>query len=179
LYQQKFKDTVLQVRRPGGGVTRPYDDELIPPAPETNTRPGVKTSLFEGDFPWVPQLDGMAPSKTGQSPTIDPNVGPKDRNFCVLFSGFLQAPADGTYTLSLAADSGALLRIHDATTIDADFGYSSGREISATIRLKAGKHLFRLYYRHHSGRAPQLSLRWQGPGFDMQTIPAAVFSHAK
>src|SRR5207248_11632515 len=27
--QQQFKDTVLRVRRPGGGVKRPYDNELV------------------------------------------------------------------------------------------------------------------------------------------------------
>ena len=52
----------------------------------------------------------------------------------------LVAPADGDYTFYLSTDTGALLRIHDATVIDADYGYVGGKEVSGMIKLKAGLH---------------------------------------
>ena len=156
-------------------MKRPYDYELIPPSAEKSPRAGLTYRRYDGDFPWTPLADAMKPSAKGQTPTPDPSAGPKDRPFALLFTGFLNAPADGTYTLSLATETGALLRVHDAIVIDADFGYPAGKEITETIRLKAGRHPFRLYYLHRTGRDAQLTLRWSGPGFAMQPIPATAF----
>ena len=175
--QRQFKDTVLRLRRPGGGVARPYDDVPIPAAEPKTAQPGVHYAVYTGTVPWAPQFDGLTPSTTGESPMPDPAAGPKGRPFSMLITGFLKAPADGEYTLILAADTEALLRIHEATVIDADFGYVAGREISETIRLKAGMHPFRLAYTHRGNGAPMLDLRWKGPGIEAQPIPAAAFSH--
>ncbi|MGA2496260.1 MAG: sulfatase-like hydrolase/transferase [Tepidisphaeraceae bacterium] len=173
--QQQFHDTVLRVRRPGGATTRPYDTELVPPVAVAAVKPGITWQSFSGTFPWVPQFDAMTPASSGQSDRPDPAVSPRDTG--LLFSGYLQVPADGKYTFSLATDSGALLRIHEATVIDADFGYKPGQEISESILLKAGHHPFRLYYVHRPGGTPALSLQWSGPGIDKQPVPATVFCH--
>ena len=97
----------------------------------------------------------------------------------MLITGFLHVPIDGVYTLTLATDTGAVLRLHEATVIDADFGYTGGKEISESIRLKAGKHPIRLYYVHHAGRVPQLDMQWNGPSIESQPIPASAFSSSE
>ena len=74
--------------------------------------------------------------------------------------------------------TGALLRIHEATVIDADFGYAGGQERSGGIRLQAGLHPFRLYYVHGTQGAPSLKISWSGPGLTKETIPDAVFQRA-
>ena len=173
--QQQFKDTALRVRRPGGGVIRPYDEELVPPVSGLATKPGVTWQAFTGAFPWVPQLDAMTPASTGQADRPDIAVRPRDNNCGLLFSGYLQIPADGKYTFSLATDTGALLRIHEATVIDADFGYKRGTELSESILLKAGKHPLRLYYVRRAEGTPSLSLQWSGPGIEKQPVPASAF----
>jgi hypothetical protein len=74
-----------------------------------------------------------------------------------------------------------LLRVHEATVIDADFGYVSGSEKSGIIRLKSGKHPFRLYYVGsdlNTGKTPgALKLAWSGPGIAKQTVPAQALVH--
>ena len=102
-------------------------------------------------------------------------VRPGDNNIGLLFTGYVIAPVDGDYTLYLSADTGALLRIHDATVIDADYGYVGGTEVSGTIKLKAGLHPFRLYYARGATGAPALSFSWSGPGFPKQAIPDSAF----
>jgi len=92
------------------------------------------------------------------------------------FTGYIQAPVDGDYTFSLSTDAGALLRIHDATVINADFGYRAGSKVSGSIKLKMGMHAFRLYYsRQDSSLPPELKASWQGPGFSEEPISKAIF----
>jgi hypothetical protein len=69
-------------------------------------------------------------------------------------------------------------RIHDATVIDADFGYSGGKEVSGSIRLQAGLHPFQLYYVNRSKKTLSLKFSWSGPGIPKEAIPNNVFRHA-
>ncbi len=175
--QQQMKDTVLRLRRPDSGAVRPYDQELVPSVTVRSTEPGVQWAAYEGIFPWVPELTTLKPSSTGV--TNHPTVGVRalDNNVGLLFTGYLNVPEDGDYTLYLTADTGALLRIHEATVIDADFGYVGNTKKSGTIRLRAGRHPFRLYYARKAKGVPILDFAWSGPGFEMQRVPDKAFSH--
>jgi hypothetical protein len=86
-------------------------------------------------------------------------------------------PADGTYTFYLTADSRAFLRIHDASVLDADFGYLGGTEVSASINLMAGRHGFRLSYARGTGGTPALSLQWSSASITKQAIPTNALLH--
>jgi hypothetical protein len=97
----------------------------------------------------------------------------------ILYSGYINAPRDGEYSFYLNAEGKALMRVHEATVIDADFGYTSGSEKSGAIRLKSGKHPFRLYYVRPGVRAKTgssaLKLAWSGPGIVKQAMPEEAF----
>ncbi len=173
--QQQMKDAVLRLRRPNASASRPYDSELIPPLTPFPTTNGVTWHAYAQAFPWVPKLDDLTPSSGGTLPRPGLSVRPRDNDFGLLFSGYVNAPADGDYTIFLNVDAGALLRIHEATVIDSDFGHVGGTEDSGTVRLKAGKHPFRLYYRRAASGTPALSLQWSGPGFTRQVIPDSAF----
>jgi hypothetical protein len=129
----------------------------------------------------VARLDDLTASTHGiqSSPiVVVPAVlrpGSRPHDFGMLFSGYLKVPADGEYTFHLKADTGALLRMHDATVIDADFGYEPGREKTGAIRLQAGLHSFRLYYAHRGSAAPGLALQWSRPSSPKEDIPADAF----
>jgi arylsulfatase A-like enzyme len=176
--QQKMKDRVLELHRPDPTAPRPYDNELIPAILVPSTKPGVEWSAYKSVFPWVPELTAEAPSSSGKidRPTLE--VSPRDVNFALLFKGYVVAPADGDYRFSISTDTGALLRIHDTTVIDADYGYSSETPISGGIKLMAGLHPFRLYYVRRAGPgAPDLLFRWSGPGFSTERLPKTAFRH--
>lgn len=171
--QQRMKDRVLQVRRPGGGVSRPYDSENIPPITVTNTIAGLDYRAFEGTYPWVPDFTPLTATASGSCSGIDLAGRTRNDQIGLLYTGYLNVPADGTYTIYLTTDSRAFLRLHDASIIDADFGYTGGVERSASVNLKAGKHPLRLGYVRGAGGTPSLSLQWSGPGISKQSIPAA------
>lgn len=172
--ERQMKTLALQVRRANDSAPRPYDHELVPAVSATVTN-GVEWRAYEGSFPWVPDFELLPPVARGTEQRPDLNPRPRDHDIGMLFKGYFIIPQDGDYTFHLEADGGALLRIHDATVIDADFGYAGGEERSGGIRLQAGLHPFRLYYVPGSKGAPSLKISWNGPGITKETIPDAVF----
>jgi len=176
--EHQMKQLVLQVRRPDSDAPRPYDNELVPALSGIPVTNEVEWRAYEGAYPWVPDFETLAPVAQGISAGPDLQKRTRDDNIGLFFTGFLNIPKDGNYTFSLAADTGALLRIHDATVIDADFGYVSGTQASGSIRLQAGLHPFRLYYARRSKGKPELKWSWSGPGMVKELIPASAFDRA-
>ena len=171
--QQQLKERVLQVRRPGGGVTRPYDNALVPAVrADTLLSNQVNFAVSEGHWPWLPDLDTLVPRKIGLVAGLDLGVRSRDTDYGIRFSGYFLAPADGQYTFYLTSDAGAQLRLHEALVIDDDFNHD-GSEVAASIRLQAGLHPLRLFYRHQAGPA-RLRLEYSGPGFQRQPVPLAA-----
>jgi hypothetical protein len=176
--QKRFKETAMQSRRPDPGAKRPYDKELVPSVTSASGEAGVTWKRYDGAFPWTPQFDAMQATSSGRGerPSVEGLEAGKD--FGMFFTGFIDAPADGSYTLSITSDGGTLLRLHEATVVDGDFGHRAGQEVSSSILLKKGKHPFRLYYTHRAGPAALLKLEWAGPGVEKQAIPTGAFSQA-
>lgn len=178
--QQQMKDRVLQSRMPDRSAPRPYDHALVPPAQESPVVPGIEWRSFAQSFPWVPELAAMTPTTRGVTELPALEVRPSDKDFGLLFIGYLKVPADGDYTFYLSADTRALLRLHAAAVLDADFGYgfTQPTELSARLPLQAGLHPVRLYYASGTSGTPRLNLSWSGPGIDKQPIPASAYFHS-
>jgi hypothetical protein len=121
-------------------------------ANEPEKKSGVARSLFKGEWPWLPDFRTLTPdAKTvSQTVTLPAQIG--DKPFGVAFEGFLQIPADGDYIFSVDADGGAMFFVHDIRVIDEPRNPADG-EVTGRVRLKAGWHPVRLYYRHISGEA--------------------------
>ena len=174
--QSELAARVARVRRAGGGVTRVYDSVQIPPVTVSPVTPGLRFSAYEGAFPWVPDFANMVPTASGETTGLEVSVRTRDSDIGLAFEGYLNVPADGTYTFYLDTDTGAFVRLHDAQLIDADFGYTAGGERSSgTVPLEAGLHPIRIHYRHASAASHSLTLRWEGPGISRQVVPAARF----
>ncbi|MBT5170167.1 MAG: hypothetical protein HOL92_17060 [Opitutales bacterium] len=173
--QQRMKDRSLQLRRPNMDNRRPYDDELVPAVDAASTRPGARWLGYEGAFPWVPKFWDESPQQMGGVTQLKGDVGPG--NGAVVFTGYLTVPSDGEYAFSLTTDSGAIMRIHDAIIIDADFGYEGGKEVSASVKLEAGLHPFTLSVLKNSTASSALDVQWRGPSLSKQAISIDYLSH--
>lgn len=173
--EQQFKQTVLRIRRPNSSASRPYDSEPVPSITTSAITSGVNWAAYANSSAWVPKLDVLTPETSGTDAL--PNVAdlPRKDNVAMLCSGYIKIPTDGAYTFYVNADSGALLRIHDATVIDADYGYASGTEATGSINLKAGIHPYRLYYARQTGGTPLLALGWSSTSIVKQAVPATAF----
>jgi hypothetical protein len=167
-----------QVRRTDPNVPRPYDS--VPAAAvavNTKTDGMLDYALYKGAWPWVPDFDTLRPAATGKSAGLDLSILPPQREAGLSFKGFVNAPVEGEYTFWLQCDSGAELWLHEVHLIDDDFAHD-GSEVKGSIRLAAGLHPFRLFYRHKQGVA-KLVLQYSGPGLEKQIVPSAAFSSAR
>jgi len=170
--QERMKARVLEVRQPDSSATRPYDSAFVPMVGIPLT-PNLDYAAFEGSWPWVPEFRTMTPVATGVSSGLDLGNLTRPTDAGLLFTGYLNIPAEGTWTFKLTCDTGAHLRIHDSMVIDDDY-HHTGAQVTGTVKLEQGCHPIRLYYR--TGTAtPALTLKWSGPGTSEQTIPASAF----
>ncbi len=172
-----MKSRVLQMRRPNASAPRPYDDEPVPAVKVSNTVPGVVWAEYAGDFPWVPDVSALEPDATGITNIPDPGIGNPDGSRALLFKGFISVPADGACTFYLQTSDAAVLKIHDATVIDADHGYIPGEERTGSINLKAGLHPFRIFYAGKGKGKPSITLEWSREGMPKESIPQDAYSH--
>jgi hypothetical protein len=151
--QASMKTRVLQVRTPDASARRPYDNALVRPvSSEPADLPGLKWSLYDGEWPWLPEFRTFNSATNGAIKSVALPMATAGRPFGVLFEGYFNAKQDGEYKFSVTTDTGAMLFLHDIRLIDEPMKSSAGR-FSGSVRLKAGWHPLRLYYRHARGKA--------------------------
>ncbi|MCK0191722.1 sulfatase-like hydrolase/transferase [Arenibacter sp. F20364] len=177
--QQKMKDKVLGSRIPNSTALRPYDDFPVPSVTEGEMKSGIQWKAFKGNFPWVPEVATLSELENGVVNQLNGHINTVAGSGAMFFEGYIRVPSDGDYTFYVSANSGAFLRIHDAAVIDADYEYFQNSPKSGSIKLKAGLHPFRVYYKSPKKGKPSLELEWSGPGQERETIPTRVFFQPK
>ncbi|MGP1991308.1 sulfatase-like hydrolase/transferase [Zobellia laminariae] len=172
--QVQMKERVLQVRMPDTNAARPYDNAVVPAVSLHNPNSGLKWSAFKNNTPWLPKVDGLTPVASGKSGT--PNLAQiKEKGDVFLFEGFIKVPTEGSYTFSLKSSNNAFVRIHEASVIDADYGYEVGSIKEGTMNLKAGYHPIRIYSKKNAGATNTLDIQWSGPSIKKGPIPESAF----
>ena len=174
-----MKAHVLQMRRPNVSAPRPYDNEPVPAVGEVDTEKGVLWKSYQGDFPWIPDVSALQARASGITGRPDAGVYKKDLNGVLFFTGFLRIPDDGEYTFYLSTAKGSIMKIHDATVIDADYGYTPDEVRQGTINLKAGLHPFRIYYAGNEAVKPSFSLEWSSAEITRTLVSEDIFCHTK
>jgi arylsulfatase A-like enzyme len=176
--QAKLKARALQARRPDAGAPRPYDDAAVPAAtPQGLQRGKVRYQAYEGQWPWVPDYQNLKAVTSGLVEKISASVCAAKVGGGAFFKGYFNAPAAGEYTFIASSDGGTEVFLHDCRVIDDDFG-RTGAPVAGTIRLAAGWHPLRVYYRHAQG-ARQLSLEYSGPEIPRQVLPASALAASR
>ena len=173
--QEQMKNKVLQIRRPNLTAKRPYDSVAVPASIVKKAKKGIQWKGYNGNYPWLPKMDMLNAEKE--------NIARKFRkidftqNDYYLLDGYIEIPEDGQYEFFLSATEKALLKIHQATIIDADYGYKSNANLKATIHLKKGLHPIKIYLKNEEKSKSPIKLEWQGVGKSKQGISKTVFFH--
>ena len=110
------------------------------------------------------------------SSSNNPYSGLDDRfknNWGARFSGLIDIPENGNWTLYLDTDDGSELWI-DGQSVIQNYGSHGMREYSATINLTAGLHDFKIEF-FQGGGPHGLRFSWEGPNVSKATIPASAF----
>jgi uncharacterized protein (TIGR03790 family) len=115
-------------------------------------------------------------SDLAYSSSGNPYPGLDDRfkhNWGARFSGLIDVPESGNWTLYLNSDDGSELWIDDVSAVQ-NYGSHGMREYSTTLSLTAGYHDFRIEF-FQGGGPHGLLLSWQGPNVTKTNIPASAF----
>ena len=172
--EQRMRDRTLQMRRPNADNPRPYDGELVPPVGLEATRPGLSWKAYTGSFPWVPKFWSKKPDYVGTATGLNVDLGPNKG--AIVYSGYIEAPEDGEYLLYLDSSARAIVRLHEALLIDADYGYEGG-EIASRIALKSGWHPITVHLLKSGGEEPKLDIEWSGPSFARKALATESLVH--
>ncbi|WP_369048929.1 sulfatase-like hydrolase/transferase [Tenacibaculum sp. UWU-22] len=171
--QKKMKERVLQVRMPNSTAKRPYDNLDVPSNDVSNLHKGLQWKAYKSNTAWLSKVSGLQLLEQGTSASIDVDKIKTEEPAIIVFEGYIYAKEAGTYTFYLSAADKAFMRIHDASIIDADYGYKAGKTVENTIKLAKGYHAIRVYYRNEA-KTNKIDLQWEGPGFSKTPISKEV-----
>ena len=96
--------------------------------------------------------------------------------FSVRHSGVLTIPETGNWTFYSNADDGVLVWINDELIVN-NSGVHGMREVSGSMELEQGEHIFRSEFFEHGGGAGHI-VSWEGPNQSKQVIPSTSFTRA-
>ena len=156
--QDQYRELQTIVITPSGKrsvVTRTVVYNKAPLAAVNNynaSTSGVKYQLFSGTFAATNQLSNMAADsgvvKTFSTADFRKNKG----KYGVVYSGYINADADGNYGFSILSGNGAVLMIDDQPVVDND-GKHMVSEQDGAVPLLKGYHRFTLKYVDAGGPA--------------------------
>lgn len=139
----------------------------------TATIPGLKWEYFEASFSGCADFDKLKPKASGDTPELTAKPAQRAESFGLRFTGLIEAPADGEYTFWTSSDDGTVLDVDGHRIVDND-GDHAPVEKSGKVKLSRGLHGFEVRF-YQSGAGFEFKVRWAGPGFARQAIPAAAF----
>ncbi|QIL39403.1 sulfatase-like hydrolase/transferase [Pedobacter sp. HDW13] len=142
--QNQFRNRALQLRMMDQEAKRPYDSIAIPGVQmPKSTKPGLKWSFFPGNFHYVSVSNQSKPAASGVVQSLA-TVTAKNKGM-IQYQTLFKIDKKGTYTFRLSTAGKAFVKLHQINLLDADFGYTSGKEIEKTVSLEAGYHPLSIY----------------------------------
>lgn len=172
--QKQMKARVLQVRVSDTTAARPYDGEGVSAVSVSGLKKGLNWKAYETEAPWLARVDDLTHLEHGTVKALSLNQIKSKKGNVYLFKGYIRIPRSGMYTFYLNATNKAFMRIHDASVIDADYGYLPGTIKEKAIKLKEGYHPIRVYCQSKPDKRNNLEIQWEGPSFTRGDIPATV-----
>ena len=99
---------------------------------------------------------------------------PFHENYASIYTGYINIPADDTYTFRMNSDDGSIMYLDGEKIIDNDGVHSMTEKSSGGIVLEAGYHSFQIEFFEASGDNG-LILTWASNAIPVETIPATNF----
>ncbi len=128
---------------------------------------GLNYKYYHAHVMEVNDLDKLTPIETGIIPNLTIEQRKREDYIGYIWSGFLDIPRDGVYTISI--------KVNDRCTL-----YLDGKEFLhggfKTIALRKGKYKIDEKYFQLGAKKSNI-VSWKGPGIEEQEIPASAMFH--
>jgi hexosaminidase len=126
--------------------TTVYNKAPLPAVPFQGASKGVKYQVYTGTFGNSGRIEAAAMVDSGVTKTFSPLAFKKtNTNFGVVYSGYINIDADGTYGFSTQSSDGSVLLIDDQPVIDND-GRHNLYEQGGSVPLLKGFHKITVRY---------------------------------
>ncbi|MEQ8318083.1 MAG: S8 family serine peptidase [Phycisphaerales bacterium] len=145
----------------GATVTVDVLDPASFRAPEnpTSTQPGMDVDYYEGAFDVLPDFSTLTPYASDVVSAInfpstmgDFVTSGRDENVAAVFTGYIDIPETGIYTLFTDSDDGSKLYLGDDEIVNND-GLHPMREVGTQVALQAGTHELTVEFFERGGGA--------------------------
>jgi alpha-mannosidase len=175
--------TIVKARALASGYDDTYTAEATftrreprEPDPVASPQPGLVCRYYEGDWSKLPDFGTLTPPRTDTVPVVAIPSHARQERIGLTFTGFVQVPREGLYTLHLWSDDGSTLLLGGEPLIDNDGLHGRG-EGKVNVALKAGFHAIEVRFFQRGGGA-DLELTIEGPGMPLQAVPAEMLFYA-
>ncbi|WP_017259841.1 sulfatase-like hydrolase/transferase [Pedobacter arcticus] len=158
--QNYMKERVLQIRRSDSTAQRPYDTAAIPSVNIVKPQKGVNWESFENHYKWLPNVSHLNAVDKGSLKAIDVESVKSKKDLIYVFEGYIYVPSDGKYNFHVSTSTKAFVRIHNASVIDADYGYQANTTKANSLILKSGYHPIKIYYSYKVNSENKLDIKW-------------------
>jgi cytochrome c2 len=136
---------------------------------------GLRYAYYEKQLPELPEFDRLKPDAEGIAETFTLAVAKRHNDYALRFTGTITVPQTGEYKFYTESDDGSRLAI-DGKQVVENNGVHPSQVRDGVVTLTAGAHAIMVAYFDGGGQT-ELHVRWRGPGFGKQDIPANVLSH--
>lgn len=144
--------------------------EPLPAIAAEKLRPGLKVSVYPGDFSILPPFSTLKPAVVKNVPNVSSTVAGRDSLFAAVFDGFILIPSEGVYGLYINSDDGSKMTI-DATEPVLNDGIHGMKEEGRSYPLAQGYHKLRIEYFQRVGGIG-LEFLVEAPGQQKTAVPA-------
>jgi alpha-L-fucosidase len=145
------------------------------PSVRVKAQPGLRCAYVEGDWDRLPDFSTIAPRAEGVLPGLTLDLRKEREHYGLLFSGYINAPAEGIYSFFLTSDDGSRMILNGKVLIEND-GLHGMEQRRGVVALAKGLHPVRIEYFNKTG-GEGLSVAWKGPGIALEVVPPSAFSH--
>lgn len=131
--------------------------------------PGLRTSIYDGTFDFLPDFSTLTPVSEQILPTFDISERQAGDNFAYVFEGTIDLDVEGSYSFFTTSDDGSKLFIDGNVVVDND-GLHGPVEQVGTLALGIGTHAIRVEFFEKGGGAA-LTVEWIPSGGAREPIP--------
>lgn len=142
------------------------------PVDPADAEPGIWYQYFEIE----PDLESQTPVDSGVTENFDLSLAQRGADYALRFSGYLNVPAAGEYTLYVQADSDVRFVFDGVLLMTQVGGDINAPEMARAMPLEAGLYPFILEYVHGDAQLASLTVSWSGPTIGKRPIaPEELF----